>query len=193
MMTRISLMLLGSLALAGPALAHDDDDWRDRRRASPREVQRSWERLQDERRDLERAQWRGDRDDIREERRDVRRAEREFIRDRNDLHRSGWNPDWGWHRDGWNRPGWHAEHFYRQGSYRPVQLGWNDPVWRGYDNRYYCRRSDGTTGLIVGGIAGGVLGNVLAPGGSRTLGSIIGGAAGAAIGNSIDRGRLVCR
>jgi hypothetical protein len=203
--TMMSAALAG-LAIATPALAWDDDR-RDRRQASPGEVARSWDRVQDERRDLARAQWRGDRDDVREERRELRRAEREFIEDRRDLYRAtggpgngnGWGRggrpanDWGWRQDGWNRQGWHAEHFYRQGNYRPYAVGWNDPVWRGYDNRYYCRRSDGTTGLIVGGIAGGVLGNVLAPGGSRTLGSIIGGAAGAVIGNSIDRGRVICR
>ncbi len=186
-----SLMLAG-MAVASPALAQDGD-WRDRQRVSPREVARSWDRVQDERRDLARAQWRGDWDDVREERRELRRAEREFIQDRRDLYRATGGPGWGWRQDGWNRPGWHAEHFYRQGNYRPYAVGWNDPVWRGYDNRYYCRRSDGSTGLIVGGIAGGVLGNVLAPGGSKTLGSIIGGVAGAAIGNSVDRNRVVCR
>lgn len=72
-------------------------------------------------------------------------------------------------------------------------LGYNDPIWRGYDNRYYCRRSDGTTGLIVGGLAGGTLGNVIAPGGSKLLGSIIGGTLGAVLGQSADRGRVVCR
>lgn len=211
MMMRTALMTgLATAMLAAPALAHDDD-WRDRQRVSPREVERSWNRVQDERRDLARAQRRGDWDDVREERRELRRAEREFIQDRNDLYRSGWGGgpgrdrgrgwgpgghpgnDWTWRQDGWNRPGWHAEHFYRSNGYRPYAMGWNDPVWRGYDNRYYCRHSDGTTGLIVGGIAGGLLGDALAPGGSRTLGAIIGGAAGAAIGNSVDRGRVICR
>ena len=77
--------------------------------------------------------------------------------------------------------------------YRQRYLGANDQIWRGYDNRYYCRRNDGTTGLIIGGLTGGTLGNVLAPGGSKLLGSIIGGSLGAVIGNSIDRGRVVCR
>jgi hypothetical protein len=212
---RIALAIAAALAVAGPAVAGDDDDWRDRRTASPREVARSWDRVQDERRDLARAQWRGDRGDIREEARELRRAEREFQRDRADLYRAGWrdddrwdddrrgwnrgrgrgrDDDWGWRGDGWNRQGWHAEHFYRDDRrYRQRAVGWNEPVWRGYDNRYYCRRSDGTTGLIVGGLAGGVLGNVLAPGGSKTLGSILGGAAGAVIGNSVDRNRVVCR
>ncbi len=58
----------------------------------------------------------------------------------------------------------------------------------GCDGKYYCRRSDGTTGLIVGGIAGGVLGNVIAPGDSKTLGTVIGAIGGAVAGNAIDRG-----
>jgi uncharacterized protein YcfJ len=47
--------------------------------------------------------------------------------------------------------------------------------------------------LIVGGIAGGVLGNIIAPGGSKTLGTIIGVGAGAVIGREIDRGDVECR
>ena len=66
------------------------------------------------------------------------------------------------------------------------------PTWRGNDGRYYCRRSDGTTGLIVGGALGGTLGAVIAPGGSEILGALIGGAAGAAIGQQVDRGEVRC-
>lgn len=227
---RIKTLALAAFTLSSvPALA-DPFDWRDHQTASPREVARSWDRVQDERRDLARAYWRGDRDDVREEQRDLARAVREFREDRADLYRAswhdddrhgwrgdrddwrgdrddwrgprgrGWGPggrpgnDWAWHRDGWGRPGWHAEYFYRPGPvYRPRVVGWNEPIWYGYDGRYYCRRSDGTTGLIIGGLTGGVLGNVLAPGGSKALGSILGGVAGAVIGNSIDRNRVICR
>ena len=69
----------------------------------------------------------------------------------------------------------------------------NDVVWRGSDGRYYCRRDDGTTGLIVGAAAGALLGRQLDGGRQRTLGTIIGGAAGALIGREIDRGSLRCR
>jgi outer membrane lipoprotein SlyB len=72
-------------------------------------------------------------------------------------------------------------------------LARNDRIYRGSDNRYYCRRDDGTTGLIVGGMAGGVLGNIIAPGGSKTLGAILGAGAGALIGRAIDDGDIVCR
>ena len=69
----------------------------------------------------------------------------------------------------------------------------NDRVYRGSDNRYYCRRDDGTTGLIIGGISGGVLGSIIAPGGSKTLGALIGAAGGALLGKKIDDGDIVCR
>ena len=69
----------------------------------------------------------------------------------------------------------------------------NDRIYRGQDNRYYCRRNDGTTGLIIGAIGGGVLGNVIAPGGSKTLGSVLGGSLGAILGSSISRGNVTCR
>jgi hypothetical protein len=83
--------------------------------------------------------------------------------------------------------------YYRSGDrYQPYRLGRNDRVYRGYDNRYYCRRDDGTTGLIVGGMAGGVLGNIITPGGYKTLGTILGAGAGALIGREIDDG-VECR
>ena len=89
---------------------------------------------------------------------------------------------------------WDASRYYRQGSqYRNRRLSRNDWIYRGSDNRYYCRRDDGTTGLIVGGVAGAVLGNVIAPGGAKVLGTIIGGGAGALIGKAIDDGDIQCR
>jgi hypothetical protein len=89
---------------------------------------------------------------------------------------------------------WDASKHYKHDErrYHPRRLGRNDRVYRGSDNRYYCKRDDGTTGLIVGGITGGVLGNVIAPGGSKTLGTIIGAGAGALIGRAIDDGDIVC-
>lgn len=84
--------------------------------------------------------------------------------------------------------GWYADDHYRDGDYRERRLGDNDEIYRGRDGRYYCKRSDGTTGLIVGGLAGGVLGNVIAPGGSKTLGSVIGAIGGAVAGRAIEKG-----
>jgi hypothetical protein len=37
-------------------------------------------------------------------------------------------------------------------------LGPDERVYRGNDGRYYCKRNDGTTGLIAGALGGGVLG-----------------------------------
>jgi hypothetical protein len=51
-----------------------------------------------------------------------------------------------------------------------------------------CRRSDGTAGTVIGGIAGALLGsNLAAHHGGRAGGAAIGGVAGALLGNSIGR------
>ena len=90
---------------------------------------------------------------------------------------------------------WDASRYYRQDDrrYRSQRLGRNDRIYRGSDNRYYCKRDDGTTGLIIGGISGAVLGSIIAPGESKVLGTIIGAGAGALIGRAIDDGDIVCR
>ncbi|HWK36102.1 glycine zipper 2TM domain-containing protein [Sphingomonas sp.] len=60
--------------------------------------------------------------------------------------------------------------------------------WRGRDGRTYCRKADGTTGLIVGGVAGALLGRTVDTRGDRTLGTVLGAGAGALAGREIDRG-----
>jgi len=101
-------------------------------------------------------------------------------------------------------PGWAPAHGRRaherslydaQGRYyEPRALTRSDRVWRGDDGRYYCRRNNGTTGLIIGGIAGGILGNIIAPGDSKTIGTVIGALGGAAVGTAIDtRSGVRCR
>ncbi len=90
----------------------------------------------------------------------------------------------------YNRPdprygGYYADNYYRNDSrYRERTLSDSDRVYRGRDGRLYCRRSDGSTGLLVvgGAVVGGVAGNIIAPGDSRTLGTIIGAIAGGALG-----------
>ena len=64
-------------------------------------------------------------------------------------------------------------------------------AWRGNDGRYYCRRSNGSTGTVVGAIGGALLGRTLDTDGDRTLGTVLGGVGGALAGRSIDRGN--CR
>jgi hypothetical protein len=88
---------------------------------------------------------------------------------------------------------WDAPHYYREGDYQERAMGRDERVYRGSDGRYYCRRPDGTAGLIVGGIAGGVLGNAIAPGGSKTLGTVLGAAGGAAVGNAVASDSARCR
>lgn len=99
---------------------------------------------------------------------------------------------YGYGGDGYFGQEGYAERSYRRGDYRARPLRDDDNIYRGRDGRYYCRRDDGTTGLVVGGIAGGVLGNIIAPGGSKTLGTILGAAAGALGGREIDRSDARC-
>jgi hypothetical protein len=141
--------------------------------------------------------YRRDRYEDRADRREDRRDRREDRRNRREDRRDRWEDRRDEREDRYDaRNGsWDPARSYRRDDrrYRPRRLGRNDRIYRGSDDRYYCRRDDGTTGLIVGGVAGGVLGNVIAPGGSKTLGTIIGAGAGALIGRAIDDGDMVCR
>lgn len=93
-----------------------------------------------------------------------------------------------------NYGNYYADRYYRDGRYyEPRQLSRNDRIYRGSDDRYYCRRSDGTTGLIIGGAVGGLLGRSIDRGGSRAVGTIIGAGAGALLGREVDRGGMRCR
>ena len=131
------------------------------------------------------------REDRWEERREERRREerrRAAARERREDRRESY-------RDGYREGYWDAAQYYRRDDrrYRPYRMTRNDRLYRGSDNRYYCRRDDGTTGLIVGGVAGAVLGNIVAPGRSKVIGTIIGGGAGALLGRAIDDGDIQCR
>jgi len=88
----------------------------------------------------------------------------------------GWDPSRDYHNDG-----------KRHGERR---LGRNDQVYRGHDGHYYCKRSDGTTGTVIGAIGGGAAGALL---GGGTLGTLLGAGGGALLGRSIDRGNVKCR
>lgn len=110
-----------------------------------------------------------------------------------------YRPERNWRTYDYNRPDpsygdYDASRYYRDAPrYRERRLSERERIYRGRDGRYYCRRNDGTTGLIVGAIAGGILGNIIAPGGSETLGTILGAGAGALAGRSIDRNDARCR
>ncbi len=119
-----------------------------------------------------------------------------------DGYRDGGN-EWGYYdrsaydrygRYDYNNPdpsygGYYADRYYRDNPrYRERQLSNNDRVYRGRDDRYYCRRSDGSTGLIVGGLGGAAAGAIIAQGDSKPLGAIIGAIGGAAVGAAVDSG-----
>lgn len=87
--------------------------------------------------------------------------------------------------------GWDPADHYRPGKYRVRRLVRADHIYRGRDGRWYCRRGDGTTGLVIGAIGGGILGNVLSNGGA--LGTLLGAGGGALLGREIDRGQVRCR
>lgn len=90
------------------------------------------------------------------------------------------------YRDGYR------DHYYRDGyrynSYRGDRLYTQSRVWRGHDGRYYCRRDNGTTGLLIGAAIGGVIGNQVAQGRDTTLGTLLGAVGGGLIGKSVDSG-----
>ncbi len=86
-----------------------------------------------------------------------------------------------------------SRHYRPAPSSQERVLTSNERVYAGTDGRYYCRRSDGTTGLIAGGAAGGILGNVIDGGHSRTVGTLLGAAAGALAGRAIDQNQQQIR
>lgn len=74
------------------------------------------------------------------------------------------------------------------------------PYYGGYNGQtYYGNRCSGTTGTLIGGVAGAVVGSKIAGGGSRydyygnrrggssTTGALIGGAVGALLGRKVDK------
>ena len=81
-----------------------------------------------------------------------------------------------------------ASRDYRDGNYQERVVNTDERVYRGTDNRYYCKRTDGTTGLIVGGLGGSLIGGAIDGGHSKILGTLLGGVAGAFAGRAVERG-----
>jgi hypothetical protein len=98
------------------------------------------------------------------------------------------------YQDDRDEGGYDPSRYYREDPrYQERVLAADDRVYRGNDGRYYCKRNDGTTGLIVGAVGGGVLGNVIDGGHSRAAGTLIGGALGALAGKAIDQNNAQVR
>lgn len=175
-----------TLTAAGPAMAQNPNQANREYNRDVREANREYRRdvrNADSRQDVNRAN-RDYRRDVRDARKDRNKAVRDY-RQYNRYDHNRLEP---------GQRGYYADRYYRDGrNYQTRALGRNDRIYRGQDNRYYCRRNDGTTGLIVGGLAGGALGNVIAGGGSRLLGTLIGAGGGALLGQSVDRGQVRCR
>lgn len=97
----------------------------------------------------------------------------------------------GYYNQGYSNRGYNQAYnnnYYNQGyNNRGYNQAYQGRTWRGRDGRYYCRRSNGTTGLLVGGVAGALLGREIDGGRNRTAGTLIGGAAGALLGREVQR------
>ena len=95
--------------------------------------------------------------------------------------------DYRWHG---NERNWNPQNSYRAGNYKERRLGRRDAIYRGQDGRAYCKRNDGTTGLVVGALGGGAIANLL---GGGTLETLLGAGGGALLGREVDRGNVRCR
>ena len=81
----------------------------------------------------------------------------------------------------------YGERYGSRDYYRGDRVTRNTRVWRGNDGRYYCRKDNGTTGLLIGGVAGALVGRSIDTRGDRATGTILGAAAGALLGREVDR------
>src|SRR3954454_13414508 len=70
---------------------------------------------------------------------------------------------------------------------------YNGKVWRDSHGRWRCKRSNGTTGLIIGAAGGALAGRAVHTHGEREIGTMLGAVGGALVGRSIDRRRVRCR
>jgi len=90
------------------------------------------------------------------------------------------------HRDYRYEQGY-GDPYYRNQNYNDGYYGRSNAY---YGNRYYNgRRCSGTTGTVIGGVAGALLGRGITRDGyhSGTTGTILGGAIGALAGRAIDK------
>jgi len=112
---------------------------------------------------------------------------------RDRYNRGGYDERYSWRRD--DSRDWEPSRYYREDPrYEERQLSAEDEVYRGSDGRYYCRRSDGTTGLVIGAGAGALIGRGIDSRGERTTGTVVGGVLGALVGREVERSQdMRCR
>lgn len=97
------------------------------------------------------------------------------------------------HAPAWGKRAKQQRIYDERGRYlEPRLLDRDDRIWRDGD-RYYCRRDNGTTGLVIGAGVGALLGRTIDTRGDRTAGTLLGAIGGGLIGREIDRGELRCR
>ncbi|MEH6702312.1 glycine zipper 2TM domain-containing protein [Parasphingorhabdus sp.] len=88
----------------------------------------------------------------------------------------------------------HKSRYDDRGRYHePRRVSRDERIWRGNDGRYHCKRDNGTTGLIIGGAVGALVGRGIDTDGDRTVGTLLGAAGGALLGREIDRGGMKCQ
>ena len=88
----------------------------------------------------------------------------------------------------------HKSRYDDRGRYfEPRRLSNDDRIWRGDDGRYYCRRDNGTPGLLVGGSVDNMVDRRYRDGRERTVGSILEATGSVLFGREINRGGLKCR
>jgi Glycine zipper 2TM domain len=104
-----------------------------------------------------------------------------------------WDDDRDYRRDRRDRRDWRDDRRDRREYQRERRLSHRDRVWRGDDGRYYCRRDNGTTGLVVGAIGGALLGRTVDRYGDRSVGTLLGAIGGGLLGREVDRGGARCR
>ena len=171
---------LAALMMAAPALAEGRRDHDDRREWSGRHTE-SRGNTHGYRQSMKA-------NDHRNERRAYSNGYRDAVRADNhrDTQRYGWNSNG--HSNGRN-----GAPVYYNGNRNWQNAGYQNQYHWGPNGQVQCRRPDGTSGLIVGALAGGTLGNVIAREGDKRLGSVIGGTLGAVLGNELAKGNVRCR
>ena len=87
----------------------------------------------------------------------------------------------------------HAPAYGYRDRHRYYQTDNGVRYWRDDRGRYRCRRSDGTVGTLIGGVAGALVGRSIDTRGDRTTGTVLGAAAGALLGHEVAKSSARCR